>query len=596
MIILGVWDGTPSSAALIVNGKLIFAVAEERLTRSKNAYGFPKKSIDMILTKTGYKISDIDEVAMSTASLNPTYFYTYRNAKFSIKDYWKEQNEYWYKKFYEGEDPKYLEIFKDKIDYKNFPYDSNLIKNEKDSEGMWAARKKHLAESLSIDEKKISLHDHHKCHACYGYLMSPYRNEESIIFTMDGNGDNTNGTISFAKPFEELNLISRSSNFNLGRIYRYATLLLGMRPADHEYKVMGLAAYNSERYGMTAYEIYKETLQVDGLGFKYKNKIKDHFFYFKEKLEGQRFDAIAYGVQRFAEEILTEWIKNGINHSGINNVVMSGGVAQNIKANKCIAELKELGQLFVPPGPGDESISIGAAWLQFLSKGGKIKDIPIYTNGYFGPSYNKSEIDIEISKLDLNYFNVKQVKVKEVAELIAKGEVIAHFGTDKMEFGARALGNRSILADPRNQETITYINKLVKMRDFWMPFAPSILEERKEDYIINPKIIDAKYMAIGFDSTPLAKKHLSAGLHPFDKTMRPQIVTKEDNYKYHSLISEFEKITGVGALLNTSFNIHGEPIVGSPYDAIDTLKRCGLKHLFMGDLLISKKPKDLKNS
>ena len=589
MIILGVWDGTPSSASLIVDGRIIMAVSEERLSRTKNAYGFPEKSIMHILNKTGYKVSDIDEVAMSTASLSPTYFYTSRNAKFSVKDYWREQKEYWYKKFYKGEDPKYLDIFKDKINYDEFLYDKSLIKDEKDSSGMWKARKKHLAETLNINEEKISLHDHHTCHACYGYLMSPYRDKESLIFTMDGNGDNTNGTISNAKPGEELTFISRSSNFNLGRIYRYTTLLLGMRPADHEYKVMGLAAYNSEKYGREAYEIYKDTLQVDGLNFKYKNEIKDHFFYFEEKLKGQRFDAIAYGVQRFTEDILTTWIKNGIEHTGIKNIIMSGGVAQNIKANKCISELKNLNQLFVPPGPGDESISIGAAWLQFLKKGGEIKDIPTQTNAYFGPSFENYEIKCACEKIDLNKFTVRNVEVHQIAELIANGEVIARFSKDPMEFGARALGNRSILADPRKQETINHINKLVKMRDFWMPFAPSILEERQDDYIINPKKIDARYMAIGFDSTPLAMKHLSAGLHPFDKTMRPQVVTAKDNPGYHSLIKEFEKITGVGALLNTSFNIHGEPIVGSPSDAIDTLERCGLKHLYIGDFLVSKK-------
>ena len=589
MIILGVWDGTPSSAALIVDGKILIALSEERISRTKNAYGFPKNSINNILEQTGYKLSDIDEVAMSTASLSPTYFYTSRNATFSIKDYWKEQKEYWHKKFYEGKDPKYLEIFSDKINYADFPYDQSLIKNEKDSSGMWKARKKHLSESLGIDQEKISLHDHHTCHACYGYLMSPYREKDSLIFTMDGNGDNTNGTISKAKFEEKLTFVSRSSNFNLGRIYRYTTLLLGMRPADHEYKVMGLAAYNSEKYGKEAYEIYKETLTVDGLTFRYKNKIKDHFFYFKEKLEGQRFDAIAYGLQRFTEEILTDWIYNGIEHTGINNIIMSGGVAQNIKANKCISELENLDQLFIPPGPGDESICIGAAWLQFLKKGGNIKDIPIQTNGYFGTSFASNEIESELKRLDCNQFIIKEVEAKDVAKLLANSEVVARFGKEPMEFGARALGNRSILADPRKQETINYINKLVKMRDFWMPFAPSILEERQDDYIVNPKKIDSRYMAIGFDSTPLAREHLSAGLHPFDKTMRPQVVTAKDNLGYHSLIKEFEKITGVGALLNTSFNIHGEPIVGSPSDAIDTLRRCGLKHLYIGDFLVSKK-------
>ena len=187
MIILGVWDGTPSSAALIIDGKIINAVTEERLNRSKNAYGFPAKSIESILRQTGYKLSDIDEVAMTTASLSPTYFYTSRNATFSIKDYWREQSDYWYKKFYKGEDPQYLEIFKDKINHNSFPYDKNLIKDEKDSAGMWNARKKHLSETLGIDEKKISLHDHHSCHACYGYLLSLIERKNPNI-TMDGNG------------------------------------------------------------------------------------------------------------------------------------------------------------------------------------------------------------------------------------------------------------------------------------------------------------------------------------------------------------------------------------------------------------------------
>ncbi len=588
MIILGVWDGTPSSASLVIDGKLVGAISEERLSRNKNEYGFPEKSINLLLHSNGLDIKDIDRVSMST-SLSPRYFYTSRNANFSVKDYWREQNEYWYKNFYENKSPKYLEIFKDKIDLSKFPYDQNLIKNENDVNGMWKARKKYVCQKLLISEDQISIYDHHTCHAYYGYIMSPNRDQESLIFTMDGNGDNTNGTISIGGINKELKFISRSSNFNLGRIYRYITLLLGMKPADHEYKVMGLAAYNSEKYGKEAYEVFKDTLQVDGLKFKYKKTLKDHFFYFKEKLEGQRFDAIAYGLQRYTEEILTEWISNGINHTGINNVIMSGGVAQNIKANKCISEIENLENLFIPPGPGDESISIGSAFLEYIKKGGELKNISNNHHAYISPGFSKKDIEDAISKFDNSKYLIKTVSNKHVANLLAEGHIVARFAMDSSEFGARALGNRSILADPRNQETITHINKLVKMRDFWMPFAPSIIEERVKDYLINPKCIDSRFMAIGFASTRLAKEHLSAGLHPFDRTMRPQIVRSCENPDFHELISEFEKITNVGGLLNTSFNIHGEPIVGTPFDAIDTLNRCGLKHLYIGNLLISKK-------
>ena len=588
MIILGIHDGHNASAALIVDGKLICAIGEERLSRDKHQYGYPAKAIETVLKFGNISPSDIDRVAMATPTLPPAYFYTQRNSTFSINDYWKEQREYWYPKLFENKNPKYLDIFSHKVNKDNFPYDESLIKDEKDHEGMLQARIKHLTETLNISKEIVSVHDHHESHAYYGYISSPYRNDNSLVYTMDGGGDNANGTVSIGEAGEPLNEISRSSNCNIGRMYRYATLLLGMRPADHEYKLMGLAAYNSEKYGKNAYDVYAETLQVDGLGFKYKNQIKDHFWYFKEKLEGQRFDAVAYGIQKRCEVLLTEWISNGIKETGIGNIVMSGGVAQNIKANKLIAELDGVNQVFIPPGPGDESISIGAAFLELVKNGMQVSDINSPSDGYFGPSHSEDSVKQAIDKHAKPDWNVRKVKPSDVAELIADGDVVSRFGLESMEFGARALGNRSIIADPRRPDVIHHINKLVKMRDFWMPFAPSILAERENDYMINPKGIDGRFMAVGFDSTDLAKEHLPAGLHPFDRSARPQIVHKEDNPSYHALIKAFEDLTGVGALMNTSFNIHGEPIVGTPDDAFDTFARCGLHHLLIGEWLISK--------
>ena len=594
MIVLGIWDGTPASAALIINGELISSIAEERLTRQKNQYGFPGKSIQAVLGQAGITIDQVDHVAMSTPSLSPTYFYTLRNTTFSIADYWKEQNEYWYPKFYENKDPKYLEIFSHRID-PDFPYDESLIKHENDSQGMIKARIDHLCKTLGISKDIVSVHDHHTCHAYYGFIASADRfSESTLVYTMDGNGDKSNGTVWVAKAGEKLELISRTNNCNIGRMYRYATLLLGMRPADHEYKVMGLAAYNSEQYGKDAYEVYADTLEVDGLDFKYKKKIKDHFFHFKKCLEGQRFDAIAYGIQRRTEELLTEWISNGVQQTGIGNVIMSGGVAQNIKANKLISELPEINKLLVPPGPGDESLAIGAAYHALVKKGVSVNEIRPIPNGYFGPAFSDCDVENAIAKYALSAWQVRKVTNEDVARYLAAGDVIARFGTDQMEFGARALGNRSIIADPRRPDVIHHINKLVKMRDFWMPFAPSIIEERADDYMLNPKKINAKFMSVGFDSTPLAHEHLPAGLHPFDRSARPQIVTKKDNPGYYALIKAFELETGVGAVLNTSFNIHGEPIVCTPEDAIDTFNRCGLHHLLLGDYLISKSDRFLR--
>ena len=591
MVILGVHDGHNSSASLIINGKLICSIAEERLSRQKNHYGFPYKSIKCVLDHAGVSTKDIDKIAMSSKHLLPAYFYTSRNSKLSIEDHWKEQKEYWYPKLYENKNPNYMDVLSHKVNKKDFPYDESLIKDENDTNGMWHARVKHISEYLQVDKKMISYHDHHKCHAYYGYVACSKRDEPLLVYTMDGFGDGANGTVSSGEPGNMLNELSRSSNCNIGRMYRYATLLLGMRPTEHEYKLMGLAAYNSDKYGNKAYEVYAETLQVDGLGFKYKKDIKDHFFYFKDKLEGQRFDAIAFGIQKRTEELLKEWISNGIKQTGISKVVMSGGVAQNIKANKIISELEKLDYLFIPPGPGDESISIGAAYLEHLQYNKSIDNLDPISNGYLGPSFSNDFIKKEIDKNVSKDYLVQKGNNKMIAELIAKGDIVARFGEGRMEFGSRALGNRSIIADPRRSDVIHQINKLVKMRDFWMPFAPSILAEREKDYIINPKGIESRYMAVGFDSTPLAEEHIPAGLHPFDRTARPQIVNEKDNPHYHSLIKSFEELTGVGALMNTSFNIHGEAIVGSPYDAIDTFLRCGLHHLSIGSWLISKNRK-----
>lgn len=591
MIILGIHDGHNSSAALLVDGKLIAALAEERLSRNKHQYGYPERAIQAVLEVAGITIKDVDRIAMATATLPPAYYYTSRNSNFSIADYWKEQKEYWYPKLYEGKDPSYMEIFSSYVDRENFPYDQSLIADEKDHKGMWKARLKHLTSTLGVSEDQVFVHDHHEAHAYYGYLASPYRKgQDVLVYTMDGGGDGHNGSVSIGRAGKPLELISKSANCNIGRIYRYATLLLGMRPADHEYKLMGLAAYNRGEFGEEAYQAFAETLQVDGLGFTYKVPVKDHFFHFKDRLEGQRFDAIAYGVQRRTEELLTEWVANGVKQTGIGNVVMSGGVAQNIKANKIIWEMDGIQQLFIPPGPGDESVSIGAAYAEAVRLGLDIDRIESIPNGYFGPAFEEADVEQAIKDADIEAagWTARKVTPADVAKVLADGDVVARFGIDKQEFGARALGNRSIIADPRRPDVIHHINKLVKMRDFWMPFAPSILAEREADYMINPKGIDGRFMAIGFDSTPLAREHMPAGLHPFDRSARPQIVRKEDNPGYHAIIKAFEAETGVGAVLNTSFNIHGEPIVGTPEQAIDTFRRCGLHHLLLGSDLISK--------
>ena len=175
----------------------------------------------------------------------------------------------------------------------------------------------------------------------------------------------------------------------------------------------------------------------------------------------------------------------------------------------------------------------------------------------------------------------------EIAEEIKNGKTVARF-SGRMEFGQRALGNRSIIADPSNPDIIKKINKQIKQRDFWMPFTPTILIERTKDYIINQKNIDSTFMTMAFDSTKLGQKHLRGAIHPYDNTVRPQILTRDQNPNYYLLIKEFEKLTGIGALLNTSFNLHGDPIVCSPEDAMYTFVNSDLDILQLEKYIIKK--------
>lgn len=590
MIILGIHDGHNCGVSLFVKNKLLFAISEERISRKKNEYGFPYNSIRYCLKKYGINKKKIDFIAVSTNHLPPKYFAVKRNTTFSIKDYLIEQKNYWYPKLYKNKKVKYLNVFKNKIlKSKTIFYDLKNLKSEDDMEGMKKVRLNFISNFFQIEKKKIKFYDHHKCHAYYGYYSSNFQNKKNLaIVTADGGGDGCNGTI-WLKKNNKLTQVYKTNICNIGRIYRYITLILGMKPTEHEYKVMGLAGYglkNSNYYNYTN-KVFSETLDCRGIKFYYKKKPKDLFFYFKNKLNNQRFDAIAYSVQKFTEDLLNKWFKNISLKYNVENFIFSGGVAQNIKATKKILENKKIKSIFIPPGPGDESLCIGAAYC-LLSEAKNISKnkigslIPPYT----GTSYKKNDLEFLFKDKSIK---IKKSSPKEIAKLIYKGFPIAVFSISKSEFGPRALGNRSIIANPKDAMILHTINKYVKVRDFWMPFAPSIISEKFKKYIDSKKKIEPIFMTHSCDTTLEGKANLLAATHPFDRTARPQMVIKKFNKNFHNLIKEFEKISGVGAVLNTSFNLHGEPIVESPQDALRTLKKSGLKYLYIDEYLIEKK-------
>jgi len=592
MVILGVHDGHNCSATVLVDGQVVAAVNEERLTRRKSEYGFPDGAVTQCLRLAGVDRRDISSVALSTRELPPKYFLTNRNATFNIEDYWREQREYWHPRINGEAGPAYLDVFKDKIDRSRFPYDESLIDHEDDTDGMREARIRHLAGYLGLARDRITVYDHHSCHAYYGYGASVRRARPVIVFTVDGAGDRANATVWLGEPGRPLVELNRTDQCNIGRMYRYATLLLGMKQNEHEYKLMGLAPYSNSYIGGLAYQAYAETLQVDGLNFRYQVRPKDHFFHFKEKLESVRFDGIAWGLQRRTEELLAEWMANGRKQTGVRDVVFAGGVALNVKANQRVWEAADVDSFFVPPGPGDESISLGAAYQDFVVRRGGSAPMDALVpldSAYLGTDHSDIAIQRALEESGVSAdCTVRRVDVTEVADVLAGGAVVARFA-GRMEFGPRALGNRSILADPRRPEQAHVINKMIKQRDFWMPFAPSVLAERADDYLVNPKRVDARFMAVAFDTTAEGREALTAAVHAYDGTARPQVVTPRDNAEYHALLCAFAEKTGVAALLNTSFNLHGEPIVESPVDAISTFQRSGLPNLLLGQWLVSKR-------
>ena len=381
----------------------------------------------------------------------------------------------------------------------------------------------------------------------------------------------------------------------IGRIYRYMTLLLGMKPNEHEFKVMGLAPYGKERYAQKALDIFRSTLYVDGIEFKWKNKPTDSYFWFKERLEGVRFDNLAFALQLWVEELLLEWVKNAVSKYGISKVVMSGGVAMNIKAMGKIAELDCVQDLFIGGSASDESLAIGSAIClaeDMTNEKNKLwnsNKVDSLSHLFLGPEASDSdEMEvIEIAK-DISTFSVTKMPSNNlIANLLRDGKVIARC-VGRMEFGQRSLGNRSILADPINLSVKDKINSMIKSRDFWMPFAPIVLDRYVDRYLINPKGLRSPHMTIGFNTTEEGFNAMIAACHPADQSARPQILVKEENPTLYELIEEFEKLTGRGAILNTSFNLHGYPIVNTPQDAYDIFNRSGLDGLLLNNYLILK--------
>jgi carbamoyltransferase len=588
----------PSSVSLFDGKNVIAATHEERFTRKKNDEVFPARSIDYCLSEAGIRASELDAVAFASQVCSFDELIV-RKSQWTVEDYLKEQHERWRPYLLEGSiDLKsLLDVFPDKVDLDMYPSDYWRVNYQKEdrAENFKGDRAKIVADYLGINPDKVHCIEHHRCHAAYSYYASPFRGEKIMALTVDAWGDGLNATVGV---FDEEGSYTRhyaTDQCSIARFYRYMTLLLGMKPNQDEYKVMGLAPYGKEKYGAKALDVFRNTLYVEDTEFKWKEKPTDSYFWFVERLQGVRFDNLAWALQTWVEELLLVWVKNCIAKYGINKLVFSGGVAMNIKAMGKIASLPEVEDLFVGGSASDESMAVSAgiclAEDLIRGKGENWNSSTIHSlpNLYFGPEASLDDEEALLSKLDLSSYSVElDPSPQRIAGLLKEGKILGRC-VGRMEFGQRSLGNRSILADPGDLRVKDKINAAIKNRDFWMPFAPVVMDKYVDQYLVNPKGIKSPYMTIGFDTTKEGYEAMIAACHPADHTARPQILDRESNPKLYKILESFESLTGCGALLNTSFNLHGYPIVNTPDEAFDVLERSDLDGLVLNHSLILRK-------
>ncbi|MGD9689945.1 MAG: carbamoyltransferase C-terminal domain-containing protein [Phycisphaerales bacterium] len=565
MLLCGIHDGHNSAAAIVKDGVLVGALQEERVSRVKNWHGFPEQAIETLLKSVGAGWGDVDRYLF-----NGNEYYLPPGGR-------------------PGDREAQCRIYKNNAtmmgsirqQLRKTPL-RNVVQSQR--------QEQRLAGLLGrgVKRERIVPMDHHGCHAAaayYGRGADP----ESLVITLDGAGDGVCATVSVPKNGKLERLHAIDEEHSIGILWNIITAIMGMVPNEHEYKMMGMAPYAGGKRAKSVEDIFARAYRTVEGGWERTGGLPEAnyaYLYWREALEMARFDYIFAGLQSFTEDLIAPWVQHWLRKTGRRRLCLSGGVFMNVKLNKILCELPEVDDVYVFPSCGDETNTMGACW-QFLEQQGKADTIKPMGPFYLGLEPTREQYDKAAADAKARGFIVEQPGDVEdaVATLLASGEVVARCN-GREEFGARALGNRSIMADPSRREVVRVINKAIKSRDFWMPFACSMLDEAAHEYLKNPKGIKAPYMILTFDS--LNTEKIIAGCHPEDGTVRPQIVTPDWNPTYHRTLKLFREKTGRGAILNTSLNLHGEPMVSTPADSIDVMARSGLNNLCMGPYVIRK--------
>ncbi len=572
MITLGIGhDLFISSAALAIDGRIVAAMAEERLNRQKQYKGYPALAVNECLKMAGIKFRDVDIVSVGW---NPLRHMAFANRRLSETS--RARQEYLY------------------------AVPNMLI----GCHGLSVADT--IQQHWPEGEPRVAYYDHQMAHAANAFYLSQF--DEAAIFCADGMGEietSISGLATRANGIKKLN--ATRMPHSLGLFYGTVTQFLGYRPDSDEWKVMAMASYGNRENRFydrvrRLIELDKDngSFYVDQKYFSYSNPEVQYGRFYTEAflaefgtprekdgpIEDWHCD-LANAFQRVFEEVVSELLTALANQTGSKNLGVAGGCAMNSVYNGRIAELTPFENIYISSCPDDSGIAVGSALLAYHSEASN-PSYPDHPHNYWGPSF-----DDEIEETLTKYKQVGRKlsdPSKTAAELIASGKLIGWF-QGAMEFGQRALGNRSILADPRSEATKDQVNAAVKYREGFRPFAPAILAERVRDYFEFEGTDSVPFMERVYQFKESVKSGLGAVVH-VDGTGRLQSVVREQNPRFYDLIQHFDKLTGTPIVLNTSFNLNGEPIVCNPTDAIRTFHSCGLDALIMGDYLIEKSPSE----
>jgi carbamoyltransferase len=573
MIVLGIIDSKPSSAAILKDGQILSAIAEERLCRMKMASGMPREAIRQVMAEAGIGPGHIDLVAVaqrvSVFEPNPIPW-----------NGWFEEKKVGQKRPFENVSARLAPIAG------SIPLARKIHHRIKDF--ISRERLSQIPDFLKHEygiSAPVRYYDHHFCHAASAYYTSGYA--EALVVTLDGGGDGLSGSV-YRGGKGLLTRLAEVESFNsLGNFYSYITHLCGFKAESHEGKITGLAALGKPTYidVLRQFVRYVEPGQI-----KYSVPMYHHsaLRQIASKLPPD-FDKanLAASVQLLLEEIGLRFIQYWLRKTGLRNIAVAGGVFSNVKFNQHVHELPEVDHFFVHPAMDDSGLGVGGALAALAEEHGKdpARLCQALKNVYFGTSYSDQEIEEAIQKFGVSASYESDITAK-VAELLAEGHVVARF-TGRMEYGPRALGHRSILYQTTDPSINDWLNAHLLRTEF-MPFAPATLREYADECYegLDGARDSARFMTITFNCSAKMSAQ-SPGVVHVDGTARPQILDPETAPDFYSILTIYHQITGIPSLINTSFNMHGEPIVCTPEDALRSFNQGKLAYLAIGNWLVA---------